>query len=190
MSLQDDISEAGALSGPVQSMADPRSRTLREFLAIERLSKATYSELRKRGHAPDELRVPNSKIVRITFEAHVAWREFMAELAKNRSRHLGGGSAASPSRRSRQGCSRLAIRRAAMLILQLEFMETRWAAGNGEAGVHQLDLYSRVTGKLAKLLATLGLKQRNTKTLSLSDLIIEDEQRRAALVVREREEAV
>jgi len=187
MSLQDDISDAGALSGPVQSMADPRSRTLREFLAIERLSKATYSELRKRGHAPDELRVPNSKIVRITFEAHVAWREFMAELAKNRSRHLGGGSAASPSRRSRQGCSRLAIRRAAMLILQLEFMETRWAAGNGEAGVH---LYSRVTGKLAKLLATLGLKQRNTKTLSLSDLIIEDEQRGAALVVREREETV
>jgi hypothetical protein len=87
MSLQDDVNDAGPLNGPVTDFDDRRSRTLQEFRAIERMSKAKHAELRQRGLAPDELR-DGGKWIRITYAAHVAWRERMAEQDKSEAAAL------------------------------------------------------------------------------------------------------
>jgi hypothetical protein len=53
------------------------------------------------------------------------------------------------------------IRRAAMLTLQLEMQEQRWAHNSeGEASRAQLDVYQRCSNTLRRLLESLGLQRR------------------------------
>lgn len=53
------------------------------------------------------------------------------------------------------------IRRAAMLTLQLELQEHRWATEhNGEAGPKTLQLYQQVTNTLRRTLEATGLRRR------------------------------
>ncbi len=82
------VAATSAERQPVTSFDDPRNRTLAEFLDIERISKTTYVDLRRRGYGPRELRVPNSKVIRITQQAHVEWRQRMAELANTEAAQL------------------------------------------------------------------------------------------------------
>ena len=49
------------------------------------------------------------------------------------------------------------IRRAAMLELQLEMLETKFANNEGAASAKDLDLYARTAGNLRRLIETLGL---------------------------------
>jgi ribosomal protein L30/L7E len=53
------------------------------------------------------------------------------------------------------------VRRAAMLELQLEMMETSWIQEGGNAGAKSLALYGRTTGNLRRVLQTLGLERRS-----------------------------
>jgi hypothetical protein len=68
-------------------MTDPvdrgrnRSETFAEFARAE-------GKLKKLGLGPDVLRVPGTRIERITPEARQAWRERMAELAKSETAQL------------------------------------------------------------------------------------------------------
>jgi hypothetical protein len=55
---------------------------------------------------------------------------------------------------------RVLVRRSAMLTLQLELMEQRFALNDGEASPHQLETYQRVSNSLRRLLESLGLKRR------------------------------
>jgi hypothetical protein len=48
------------------------SSTIREFCVIEKISRAQYYVLRKKGLASDEMRADG--IIRITPEAHLRWR--------------------------------------------------------------------------------------------------------------------
>lgn len=53
------------------------------------------------------------------------------------------------------------VRRAAMLTLQLELMDQRWAANDGAATSSQeLEVYQRTTGALRRVLESVGLKRR------------------------------
>jgi hypothetical protein len=52
------------------------------------------------------------------------------------------------------------VRRCAMLTLQLEMMETRWAANDGEASERQISTYQTVTNTLRRTLESLGLHRR------------------------------
>jgi hypothetical protein len=53
------------------------------------------------------------------------------------------------------------VRRAAMLTLQLEMMEHRWATtADGEASAKQIETYQRVSNTLRRHLEALGLKRR------------------------------
>ncbi len=52
------------------------------------------------------------------------------------------------------------VRRAAMLTLQLELMESRWNENEGEAAPKSLDTYQRVVGALRRTLESLGLQRR------------------------------
>jgi hypothetical protein len=53
------------------------------------------------------------------------------------------------------------VRRAAMITLQLEMLDSKFAAANGSASECDLNLYGRLTGGLRRVLATLGLKRRS-----------------------------
>jgi formiminotetrahydrofolate cyclodeaminase len=64
------------------------SKTIAEFCAAENISKSVYYDLRRRNLGPEESRIVGTTIVRITNEAHAAWRERMAELAKSKSAEL------------------------------------------------------------------------------------------------------
>jgi hypothetical protein len=48
------------------------SKTINEFCAHERISRAQYYALRKLGKAPVELRIEG--VIRITPQAHARWR--------------------------------------------------------------------------------------------------------------------
>jgi hypothetical protein len=65
---------------------------------------------------------------------------------------LGGENAVSAAEAS-------IIRRAATLTTELERLEPMFAQA-GEATAEQLELYSRVSGNLRRLLESLGLKRR------------------------------
>src|SRR4051812_43339579 len=53
------------------------------------------------------------------------------------------------------------VRRAAMLTLQLELMESRWRETNGEATAQSLLTYQRTVGTLRRTLESLGLQRRS-----------------------------
>jgi hypothetical protein len=86
-----------------------------------------------------------------------AWMRRLRDLVMQHESDLAGDSNISESER------RL-VRRSAMLTLQLEMMEQRWAANEGEASSKQIETYQRVTGALRRLLESLGL-QRRSKTI-------------------------
>jgi hypothetical protein len=58
-----------------------QSKTIQQFCDVENISLASYYAIRRKGHAPTELRVPGTDIIRITPEAHADWRARMAEFA-------------------------------------------------------------------------------------------------------------
>jgi len=66
---------------------------------------------------------------------------------------LGGDDAISEAERS-------IVRRASMLELQLEMMETRWAVNEGVASASDLQNYQRVASTIRRLLEAVGLKRR------------------------------
>jgi hypothetical protein len=66
---------------------------------------------------------------------------------------LGGEDAISESERR-------IVRRAAMLTLQLEMLDSKFAANDGEATLPQLQLYQQVSNTLRRLLESVGLKRR------------------------------
>ncbi len=65
---------------------------------------------------------------------------------------LGGDGAVSAAERS-------IVRRVATLTVELERMEERFAT-DGEADAEALDLYSRTSGNLRRLLEAVGLRRR------------------------------
>ena len=64
------------------------------------------------------------------------------------------------------------VRRAAILILELELLEAKFEANDG-AKVQELECYQRVASSLRRLLESLGLKrrQRDVTGLSLGDIL-------------------
>jgi hypothetical protein len=52
---------------------------------------------------------------------------------------------------------RCIVRRAAMLELQLEMMESSWSANGGEASAKQIEVYQRATNTLRRCVESLGL---------------------------------
>jgi hypothetical protein len=64
------------------------SQTIPEFCASEKISKATFYDLKKRGLAPDVLEIRGSNIRRITAAARAAWHTRMANLASSEAAKL------------------------------------------------------------------------------------------------------
>jgi hypothetical protein len=109
--------------------------------------------------------VTNGSAILDQVDHRSAWMRRLRDLIDAHTSDLGGEDNIT------EGERRL-VRRCAFLTLQLEMMETRWAANNGEASEKQLETYQRVTGALRRTLETLGL-QRRTRTIgpTLGDVL-------------------
>jgi hypothetical protein len=82
------------------------------------------------------------------------WARRLRDLISDHVSDLGGEDQVSSA-------EAVLVRRAAMLTLQLELMEQRWAANNdGEAGPKSLMMYQRGVNTLRRTLETLGLSRR------------------------------
>ena len=80
------------------------------------------------------------------------------------------------------------IRRAAVLIVELERMEKQFAL-NGEADPLTLDLYGRVAGNMRRLLESVGLERRQRDCgMSLGDLLREHQRQQREALARAQEE--
>ena len=69
----------------IQDDLQQPSKTIPQFCEAENLSASSYFKLKRLGLGPDEMRFPGTEIVRITPEAHRAWRERMTELESNQT---------------------------------------------------------------------------------------------------------
>lgn len=81
------------------------------------------------------------------------WMRRLRDLIADHVSDLGGEDALSAAEMA-------LVRRAAMLTLQLELMESRWNETNGEASPGSLETYQRVVGSLRRTLESLGLQRR------------------------------
>ena len=99
-----------------------------------------------------------------------AWMRRLRDLIDAHTSDLSGDDNISSGERS-------LIRRAAMLTLQLEMMETRWAANDGEASEKQLHTYQTATNSLRRTLESLGLQRRMKTVQSFGTLLREDAER-------------
>jgi hypothetical protein len=83
-----------------------------------------------------------------------AWARRLKDLIGGQVADLGGEEMVSEA-------EKVLVRRAAMLTLQLELMEQRFAANEaGEASPKQIETYQRCTNTLRRTLESLGLKRR------------------------------
>jgi hypothetical protein len=88
-----------------------------------------------------------------------AWARRLKDLIADLTSDRGGHDATSEG-------EKVLIRRAAMLTLQVELMEQRFAQNDGgEAGAKQIETYQRCTNTLRRTLEALGL-QRRTKDIT------------------------
>jgi hypothetical protein len=67
---------------------DGRSLSIGQFCQAEGFSLSTYFKLRQRGLGPEETRPLGCKIIRISPEAHAAWRERMSSRHRAQQREL------------------------------------------------------------------------------------------------------
>jgi hypothetical protein len=62
-------------------------------------------------------------------------------------------------------------RRAAILTIELEHLETEMARNNGAMSGNTADLYSRLSGQLRRLLETLGIERKQKTIASSLDIV-------------------
>ncbi|MBP1183808.1 hypothetical protein [Methylobacterium sp. PvR107] len=85
-------------------------------------------------------------------DGRTLWARRMRDVANLHLNDLGGLDVASEAEKS-------IVRRIATLTVELERMEERFAT-DGEADPDALDLYSRTSGNLRRLLEAIGLRRR------------------------------
>ena len=81
------------------------------------------------------------------------WARRLRDLIADHISDLGGLDMVSSS-------EMILVRRASMLCLQLEMMESHWANADGEASPQALQAYQRCVNTLRRTLEALGLKRR------------------------------
>ena len=81
------------------------------------------------------------------------WARRLRDLIADHVSDLGGQDVVSSS-------EMVLVRRASMICLQLEMMESHWADNDGEASPQALQNYQRCVNTLRRTLEALGLKRR------------------------------
>ena len=96
-------------------------------------------------------RVTNGSALLPGVDGRSAWVRRCKDIIEQHISDLGGYDNTSAAERS-------LVRRAAVLTTELERLESRFASV-GEATAADLDLYTRASGNLRRLLETIGLKR-------------------------------
>ena len=105
------------------------------------------------------------------------WARRLRDLIGDHVSDLGGEDMISSS-------EMVLVRRASMICLQLEMMESRWADNDGEASPQALQNYQRCVNTLRRTLEALGLKRRQKDiTPSLSEYIAQKGREKALAAV-------
>jgi hypothetical protein len=106
------------------------------------------------GHRKDahRSRVGNGSALLTGVDGRSAWVRRCRDLIDDQLSDLGGLTNTSAAERS-------LIRRASVLTVELERLETKFALA-GEASDSDIDLYQRVAGGLRRLLEAVGLQRR------------------------------
>jgi hypothetical protein len=97
--------------------------------------------------------VSNGSVLLPDLDHRSAWARRLRDLISDHLSDLGGEDRVSSA-------EMLLVRRSAMLALQLEMMEQRWAQNDGAAGPKSLNNYQRATNTLRRTLESLGLQRR------------------------------
>lgn len=97
--------------------------------------------------------ISNGSMLFPDVDHRTAWMRRLKDLIADHVSDLGGDDMISSS-------EMILVRRAAMLTLQCELQEARWAQNEGEASPKQIETYQRVTGALRRVLESLGLRRR------------------------------
>ena len=101
----------------------------------------------------------------------------MSQASRSHENDLGGRDILSEGQRT-------ILRRIAMLELQPEMLETRFAQNEGEASAKQLELYQRTAGALRRLLESVGLNEgRKAKDISTIEYERDEEFRQELIAV-------
>jgi hypothetical protein len=109
--------------------------------------------------------VTNGRYLFREIDGRSAWMRRYRDLINLHTSDLGGADLVSEAEK------RL-ISRAAMLSIQLELMDVRFAENEGEANRFDLDTYQRLTNTLRRTLESLGLQRRaRDVTPSVSDYV-------------------
>jgi hypothetical protein len=110
-------------------------------------------------------RVTNGRAFVLGTDQRNPWIRRAKDIAAAHTSDLDLGDGISEAQRS-------LIRRIAVLTTQLEMLESKFAAANGEASAKDLDLYVRSSGVLRRSLQTIGLERRAPKPIpSMSEFL-------------------
>jgi hypothetical protein len=128
---------------------------------------------------PQKSRITNGSALLPGIDGRSAWVRRSKDLIAEFISDIPNASAA----------ERSLIRRCAVLTVQLETLEQKFAQARGDAAPAELDLYQKIANTLRRHLSTLGL-QRRAKDVgpTLGDLIRQDQQANRERLARERAE--
>jgi hypothetical protein len=128
---------------------------------------------------PQKSRIRNGSALLPGIDGRSAWVRRSKDLIAEFASDIPNASAA----------ERSLIRRCAVLTVQLEMLEQKFAQARGDAAPAELDLYQKIANTLRRHLSTLGL-QRRAKDVgpTLGDLIRQDQQANRERLARERAE--
>jgi hypothetical protein len=110
-------------------------------------------------------RISNGSQLLAGVDGRSTWARRLRDLIELHTNDLGGDTNISEAERA-------IVRRASVLIVELERMETDFALANGAPNIAALDAYQRAAGNLRRLLEALGLERRpRDVTLKLTDYL-------------------
>jgi hypothetical protein len=98
--------------------------------------------------------ITNGRHLLPEIDARSSWMRRLRDLVSLHVADLGGSELVSESE------LRL-VRRAAMLTIQTELLDAKFASEGGQASQNDLECYQRVTNTLRRCLETLGLSRRS-----------------------------
>jgi hypothetical protein len=141
------------------TLAGNRPAFLDIFFAFMTLTNTTApkAEIKPAGRkraalTPSTVRsaITNGSSILANVDARSAWVRRFKDLLHAHQTDLGGDDILSEGQRS-------ILRRAAMLELQCEMLESKFAANGGAATPQELDCYQRSSNSLRRLIESLGL---------------------------------
>ena len=109
-------------------------------------------------------RITNGRQFVLGTDQRNPWIRRCKDIAAAHTGDLGGEANISEAQRS-------LIRRIAILTIQSEMLESKFAQAHGDASAKDLDLYIRASGNLRRLLMTIGLERRAKPIPSMSEFL-------------------